>query len=96
MKPFSWNFYVFWRAIESYFSYFHIIQQQTHQKNILAQMSTAPLQHSNVPYTINALPNESIEHGIESPSNEVCSDVSHCKSKLSAFCSKLTMSSQQQ
>ena len=84
------------RHIKLFFIFSHISTADASQKIILAQMSTAPLQPSNVPHTINTLPNESIDHGIESPSNEVCSDTSHCKSRLSVFCSTLTMSLQQQ
>ena len=97
MKPFSWDLCIFLaRHIKLFFIFSHISTADASQKIILAQMSTAPLQPSNVPYTINTLPNESIDHGIESPSNEVCSDMSHCKSRLSVFYSKLTTSSQQQ
>ena len=59
-------------------------------------MSTVPLQSSNVLYTINILPNESIDHRIESPSNKGFSDILYCKSRLSIFYSKLTISLQQQ
>ena len=59
-------------------------------------MPTTPLQPSNAPCTINILPNESIDHGKESLLSEVCSDILHCKSRLSIFYSKLIILLQQQ